>query len=186
MPFSPDARPPDTLCEARECPAEAVTATDLVISPPAYLQELHDALGRAERAYAGGDPAEAVRLAAEGLAMVRLAEAKLGAEAVPSHYRAFFHCLHAAPAFRAALAHFKRGLLCRQLPGSETEDAFRRAWQLFGPAVAGLEEDLAVERLTYDYPVAGRVLRAAARLREQLRARLRLTGGAAQHVGRQI
>jgi hypothetical protein len=178
MPRSPDAQPPDALCEAQACPTEAVTATDLIVTPPEYLQELHDALGRAEQAYTRENPDEAARLAEEGLAMVRIAETKLGPEAVPAHYRAFFHCLHLAPAFRAALAHFKRGLLCRRRPGGETEDAFRRAWQIFGPAVAGLEEGLAVERLTYDYPVAGRVLRGAVRLREQLRAHLRLTGAA--------
>jgi hypothetical protein len=154
-----------------------VTETDLYVSPPEYLQELHDALGRAESAYAAGDPSRAAALADEGLATVRLTEERLGTENVPPHYRACFHALRIQPAFREALALFKRGLLARRRPGNATEDAFRRAWQVLGPAVTGLDEDLPVETLACELPVAGRVLRGVARLREQLLARLRTPAG---------
>jgi hypothetical protein len=152
----------------------------MVISPPDYLQEIHDALGRAESAYTAGDPARAALLADEGLAAVRLTQDRLGPGSVPPHYRAFFHAFSVQPAFREALALFRRGLLSRHRHEGPAEDAFRRAWEVFGPAVAGLDEDLPVETLACDYPVAGRVLRGVLRLREQLRARLL---GAAGPVG---
>ena len=53
------------------------------------------------------------------------------------------------------------------------EAAFRRAWQIFGSAAADLDEGLGAETLIYHYPIAGRVLRGAARLRDQLRAYVR-------------
>jgi hypothetical protein len=152
MPFSQDAQPPNASCADRASHPDEVTETDLVVSPPEYLQEVHDALGRAEGAYTAGALAQAALLADEGLATVRLTEHKLGPRSVPPHYRAFFHALSIQPTFRAALVLFKRALLCRHRTGGATEDAFRRAWQAFGPAVAGLEEDLPVETLACAYP----------------------------------
>jgi hypothetical protein len=177
MSFSQDAQPPEAACADRASPPEEVTETDMVISPPEYLQAIHDALGRAERAYAAGDPAQAALLADEGLATVRLTEDRLGPLSVPAHYRAFFHALRIQPVFRAALALLKRGLLARQRPDGAREEAFGRAWQLFGPAVADLDEDLPVEMLACDFPVAGRVLRGVARLREHLLGRLHKPAG---------
>jgi len=177
MAFPQDAQPPEAACAQRASPPEEVTETDMVISPPEYLQALHEVLGRAERAYAAGDLAQAALLADEGLATVRLTEGRLGPESVPAHYRAFFHALRIQPAFREALAVFKRGQLARHRPDGAREDAFRRAWQLLGPAVAGLEEDLPVETLACDFPVAGRVLRGVTRLREHLLGRLSRPAG---------
>jgi len=177
MASSQDAQPPDAARADRASPPEEVTETDMVISPPEYLQAIHDVLGRAERAYAAGDPAQAALLADEGLATVRLTEDRLGPESVPTHYRAFFHSLRIQPAFREALALFKRGLLARPRADGATADDLRRAWQVFGPAVADLDEDLPVETLACDFPVAGRVLRGVARLREHLLGRLRKPAG---------
>src|SRR5262249_49423057 len=53
-----------------------------------------------------------------------------------------------------------------------------RAWQIFGPAAADLDEGLGAETLIYHYPIAGRVLRGIARLRDQLRAHVRCLDGA--------
>jgi len=177
MASSQDAQPPKAACADRASPPEEVTETDMVISPPEYLQAIHDVLGRAERAYAAGDPAQAALLADEGLATVRLTEDRLGPLSVPTHYRAFFHALRIQPTFREALTLFKRGLLARQRPDGATVDALRRAWQVLGPAVADLDEDLPVETLACDFPVAGRVLRGVARLREHLLGRLRKPTG---------
>jgi hypothetical protein len=153
-----------------------VTATDLALAPSDYLQEIDDSLQRAEKAYAAGDLKGAGCFAEEGLAAVRLAQTRLGPDAVPPHYPAFFRCLRIQTEFRQALALFKQGLLCQQrhpgCGGAEAEASFRKAWQIFGPAAADVEADLGPETLVYHYPIAGRVLRGVARLRDQLRARV--------------
>jgi hypothetical protein len=172
---SPDAQPPHACRLDPAPPPEEVTATDLVITPPEYLQEIQAALQRAEDAYTAGDLAATRCCAEEGLATVRLTLDRLGPDSVPPQYRAFFQALYAQPQFRPALALFKQGLLHgRRPPGpAAADDPFRRAWQLLGPAVADLEEGLPIELLASEYPVAGRVLRGVARLRERLRAYLR-------------
>ena len=173
MPFPQHTRQSASSCtdQAPSLP-EQPTETDMVVTPPEYLQEVHDSLGRAEAAYATNDLTQATLLAEEGLATIRLTERNLGPESVPPHYRALFHCLRIQPAFRAALALFKRGMVCRRQPGSETDASFRKAWQILGPAVAGLDRELPVEKLASDFPVAGRVLRGVIRLCELLQARL--------------
>src|SRR5947209_14679738 len=98
MPFSQDAQPPAALCADRLGHSEATTETDLYVSPPEYLQEIHAALGRAECAYSAGDPARAALLSDEGLATVRLTEHRLGSTSVPPHYRALVHALRVQPA----------------------------------------------------------------------------------------
>ncbi len=171
---SPDARPP-TPCPCNSAsPPDEVTATDLVVTPPEYLQEIHAALQRAENAYTAGDVESITCHAREGLATVRLTVDRLGADSVPPQYRAFFQALAAQPHFREALGLFKQGLLHAQRQGSPApaDEPLRRAWELLGPAVAGLDDGLPVELLASEYPVAGRVLRSVCRLRDCLRAYL--------------
>ncbi len=181
-PGSPNPSNPDTLIPVDNDRSEDVTATDMVVTPPEYLQEIHDSLGRAEQAYASGDLAQAVQYAEEGLAALHLTEPKLGVCAVPPHYHAFFHAFRIQPQYRAALALFKQGVVQRDqrvsvVPGSGSEDAFRRAWEILEPAVAPLPEGVSAELLVYDYPVAGRVLRGVLRLRDKLRACLGSANG---------
>ncbi|MCI0458433.1 MAG: hypothetical protein L0Z62_15825 [Gemmataceae bacterium] len=181
-PGNPKPSNPEILPPTPDDRSEEVTATDLAVTPPEYLREMHDALKRAEHAYASGDLAQAVQCAEEGLAVIRLTEPKVGAEAVPPHYRAFFHAFRIQPQYRAALALFKQGVVQRDQPVSSAtrsgiEDPFHQAWKILEPAVAPLPENLAAELLVYDYPVAGRVLRGALRLREKLRACLGCPSG---------
>src|SRR5262245_19158988 len=178
-PDPPDASPEPPRPSAAEPSAES-TATDLAITPPDFLQEIHETLGEAERAYAKGNLAEAARVAEEGLAVVRLTAERLGEAAVPPHYPAFFHCLRIQPEYRQALALYKHALARREhragcaagngAPGAAAgEEDLRRAWQILGPAVAPLAGDVEAEVLVFDFPVAGRVLRGVARLRDKLR-----------------
>jgi hypothetical protein len=147
----------------------------MVVSPPEYLHEIQAALQRAENAYVAGDLVAAARHAEEGLATVRLTLTRLGPESVPPQYQAFFHALRIQRLFRQALALFKQGRLQLSRPPVENgspSDVFLGAWQLLSPAIADLEEGLPVELLASEYPVAGRVLRSLARLRDRLRASL--------------
>jgi hypothetical protein len=171
---TPDAQPPNACDLDPAPPSDEVTATDLVVTPPEYLLEIHAVLQRAEDAYAAGDLTATACCAEEGLATVRLTLDRLGPDSVPPQYRAFFQALYVQPQFRQALALFKQALLHgRRLRGpTPADDPFRRAWQLLGPAVAELEDGLPVELLASEYPVAGRVLRSVSRLRDRLRAYL--------------
>jgi hypothetical protein len=143
-----------------------VTATDLVVPLPEYLREIEGMLERAVQAYGRGDLGEATRWADEGLAALRLTRPHLKADDVPPHYEAFFHCLRIQPQFRQALALYKQAAL--GLGGEAVVAAYRQAWAILEPAVAGLADNLSSESLVYDYPVAGRVLRGVYRLRQKL------------------
>ncbi len=176
-PHRPDTR---NVNAPRPAPhPDEVTATDLVGSPPEYLHEMHAALQRAEQAYATGDLAAAARAAEEGLAAIRLVQTKLGPQGVAPQYAAFFHCFRAQPDFRKALGLFKRGLTgrqaaCRASKGQPTLEGgdhfFRTAWVILQPGTAGITDDLPVELLVDEHPVAGRVLRSVLRLRTKLLA----------------
>jgi hypothetical protein len=176
-PHRPDTRNVNTPRPAPH--PEEVTATDLVGSPPEYLKEMHSALQRAEQAYAIGDLAAAARAAEEGLAAIRLVQTKLGPQGVAPQYAAFFHCFRVQPEFRKALGLFKRGLTgrqaaCRTPKGKSRpqvgDHLFRTAWVILQPGTAGVMDDLPVELLVYEHPVAGRVLRSVLRLRAKLLA----------------
>src|SRR5215469_11432425 len=104
MPSSQHTWSPKPTSQDKASLPEQPTETDMVVTPPDYLQEVHDALGRAEAAYAINDLTRAAQLAEEGLATVRLTERRLGPDSVPPHYQAIFHCLRTQSAFRAALA----------------------------------------------------------------------------------
>lgn len=178
-PDSPNAHDPSVLGEQPVDRSEAVTATDLIITPPEYLREIHDALERAERAYARGDVEDAMRCAEEGQAVIRVALPKLGPTAIPWFYDAFFQSFRIQPQYRRAVVLYKQALLCRERQAGRravgrpcSDDGFRKAWQILEPAVAELPATPDPELLVYDYPIAGRVLRGVVRLRDKLRRRV--------------
>jgi hypothetical protein len=150
------------------------TATDLRVPLPDYLQEVRTALDRAESAYASGDWKGAAEAAAEGLAMLRLSGPARPVQPLPPQYEEFFRCFQIQPQYRQALALFKQAVLglrpARRAANGAGADLLRRAWELLGPVVAGMRDDLPTQTLVYEYPVAGRLLRGVTRLRHRLQA----------------
>jgi hypothetical protein len=156
------------------------TAEDLVISCSAYVDEIQAALRRAEQAFEQHDHARTAQLASEGLETIRVSLPKLGAQEVPAHYAAFFHCLCMTTEFREALRLYKQGVAQSRGRGRRDEvdrESLLRAWQLLEPKAACLDAKLQVERLVFEFPVAGRLLRAVLRLRDKLRQALAGAGG---------
>src|SRR5262249_42907274 len=135
------------------------------------LEEIQAALQRTEQAYQQGDRRQVADLAREGLETVRISIPKLGAQNIPAHYAAFFQCFQMHDVFREALRLYKRGV-ARGRRGPTDRESLIRAWEVLGPKVAYLEEKLQVERLAFEFPVAGRLLRGVVRLRDKLREAL--------------
>jgi hypothetical protein len=157
--------------------ADEPTAQDLVISRSAYAEEIHAALRRAEQALQQRNYAQAAQRAWEGLETIRVSLLKLGAHDLPAHYAAFFHCFLMTDEFREALRLYKQGVA---QPGRRAPErgSLLRAWELLAPKAACLDAKLQVERLVFEFPVAGRLLRAVLRLREKLRQALAVPGSA--------
>jgi hypothetical protein len=148
------------------------TAEDMKIAKSAYVEEIQAALERTEEAFRQHDYARAAALAWEGLETIRISIPKLGAQNIPSHYAAFFHCFHIHDVFQEALRLFKTGVAHsrgRGRRGQVDRQALVRARDLLEPKVADLEDKLPVERLVFEFPVAGRLLRSVVRLRDKLR-----------------
>jgi hypothetical protein len=149
------------------------TADDLFIPHSEYLDEIQAALGRTEQAYQSGDYPRAAELAFEGLETIRVSVPKLGAQNIPGHYAAFFHCFRMHDEFQQALRLYKQGIATRNgRRGRVDRAALERARALLEPKVAKIDDKLQVERLVFEFPVAGRLLRGVARLREKLREEL--------------
>ncbi len=105
---------------------------------------------------------------------------KLGAQEIPGHYAAFFHCFRMTNEFREALRLYKQGVARsggRASPDEVDRECLVRACELLEPKAACLDDKLQVERLVFEFPVAGRLLRAVVRLRDKLRQALGRAGG---------
>jgi hypothetical protein len=150
------------------------TADDLVITDTAYVEEIHAALRRTEDAFTRGDYAAAAQLAAEGLETIRISTPHLGLDTIPGYYAAFFHSYQLHDEFRDALRLYKQGVTrhggARQ--ANVDRECLARARELLEPKAASLDDTLPVERLVFEFPVSGRLLRAVIRLRQILRGML--------------
>jgi hypothetical protein len=145
------------------------TDDDMVISRSAYVEEIQAALERTEHAFKHGDHAGAAALAAEGLETIRISIPRLGAQNIPPYYEAFFHCFRMHDEFQAALRLFKSAVAG---PGMRNREALARAWEILEPKAKCLDDKIQAERLVFEYPVAGRLLRGVMRLKDKLREML--------------
>jgi hypothetical protein len=157
----------------RADPSSDATPANQVIARSAYADEIHAALERTEEAFRRGDHATAAELAWEGLETIRISVPRLGVHGIPAHYAAFFHCYRMVDEFRAALRLYKQGVSGQRRQGAVDREVLTRAWELVEAKASPVEETLPVERLVFDFPVSGRLLRAVVRLRAKLREALK-------------